>query len=70
MIKALRLACEKQKHNLLFGPKDINGSSAALIERELLKVHKVEENGEFQLTWFVTNMAIDMLAKIDKQIVC
>ncbi len=48
MIKTLRLACENQKHDLLFGPKDIDGSSAALIERGLLKVHKVEENGEFQ----------------------
>ncbi len=67
MIKTLKLACIKQNDHLLFGPADIEGSSAALIERGLLKNHKVIRNGNWERTWYVTKRARILLKKIEKK---
>ena len=47
MIKTLRLAFEKQKQHLPFGPADIDGSATALIARGLLKTRKVQKDGKW-----------------------
>jgi len=64
MVKTLRLACYKQNHHILFGPADIDGSSTALINRGLLKAREVLKNGNWQLTWYVTERAMQLLAEV------
>ncbi len=68
MIKTLQLACNMQKSNVLFGPKDIKGSVIPLIKRGLISSHLIQQNGKSQLTWFVTQQAIDMIKDIDPKI--
>lgn len=68
MINTLRRACNQQKKGAVFGPKDIKGSMSSLIRRGLIITHTIQQNGQFQLTWFVTPEAVSMLEKIEAKI--
>ncbi len=70
MIEVLRLACNKQKNNILFGPTDIKGSLTPLIKRGLICRHTIKRHGKFQITWYVTIEAMNMLRDIDPKISC
>ncbi len=65
MIKTLRRACNQQKKGAVFGPRDIKGSMSSLIRRGLIITQTIQQNGQFQLTWYVTPQAVSMLEKIE-----
>ncbi|MGH2565233.1 MAG: hypothetical protein ACRDE5_12010 [Ginsengibacter sp.] len=67
MIKTLRFAYDKQKINVLFGPKDIKGSVISLIKRGLIRSHTIKQKGKNQLTWYLTREAIEMLKSIEQK---
>ncbi len=67
MIKTLKTAYNKQKSNVLFGPKDIKGSVIPLIKRGLIRSHTIEQKGKNQMTWYVTGQAIEMLSQLIKK---
>jgi hypothetical protein len=70
MIRTLKLACDKQKNGILFGPQDIKGSSITLIRRGLIASHNIKHDGNIKQTWFVTKHAINMLTDIGIKILC
>ena len=70
MIRTLKIACNKQKDGILFGPQDIKGSAVTLIRRGLIASHTIERNGKKEFTWYVTERAINMLSDIGIRILC
>lgn len=70
MKKALELAYHKQQSGILFGPKDIKGSVTPLIQRGLITSRINKVNGEIQLTWYVTEQAIQLLEDSAQMVAC
>ena len=70
MIQTLRNACEKQNRGVFFGPQDVKGSCITLINRGLIASHTVEKKGKSREVWYVTSLAISMLAEADIKILC
>ena len=54
MIKALRMAYEKQIKNEPFGQVDIEGSFSGLLRRGLIDAKTIIVNGEKLVHWYVT----------------
>ena len=65
MIKTLKDACDKQSRGIFFGPQDVKGSCVTLINRGLIASHTVERRGKSRNAWYVTSLAIAMLADAD-----
>lgn len=61
MIVALRGAYAKQRKNIPFGPKDVNGSFMALIARGLIIKRDIVVHEDTEPSWYVTPEAIDLL---------
>jgi len=68
MIQTLKLACHKQYMGVTFGPADIKGSVITLINRGLIASYTVHQKGDYQLTWYVTQQAINMLEDVGVKI--
>lgn len=68
MIDTLKIACYKQYRGVSFGPRDIKGSVITLINRGLIATHTVNQRGDYQLTWYVTQQAINMLEEVGVKI--
>jgi hypothetical protein len=64
MIHTLKIACDKQYKGVLFGPRDIKGSVITLINRGLIACHTTVDKDGHQLTWYVTQQAINMLEEV------
>lgn len=69
MIQTLRVACDKQSKGVFFGPQDVKGS-ITLINRGLIASHTVVRRGKSREAWYVTPLAIAMLAEADIKILC
>lgn len=70
MIQTLRYACDKQSKGIFFGPQDVKGSCITLINRGLIASHTVQRRGKIRETWYVTPLAIAMLADADVKPLC
>ena len=70
MIKTLKDACDKQNRGIFFGPQDVKGSCVTLINRGLIASHTVERRGKSRNAWYVTSLAIAMLADADIKLLC
>ena len=70
MINALRRGCERQKQNLPFGQKEIDGSFGALIRRGLIASQATEVDGKITTTWYVTKVALEMLSDLGYTDLC
>lgn len=63
MVVALIEAYAKQRKNIPFGPKDVNGSFMPLITRGLIIKRDTAIHEETKSSWQVTPEAIDLLKK-------
>ncbi len=54
MIKALRMAYEKQINNEPFGQIDIEGSFSGLLRRGFIDAKTIVVNGDKLVHWYVT----------------
>lgn len=70
MIQTLRYACDKQSKGIFFGPQDVKGSCITLINRGLIASHTVERRGKIREVWYVTPLAIAMLADAEIKLLC
>lgn len=64
MIKALRLACQKQSNSEPFGQIDIDGSFAGLLRREFIDARTIIFNKQTHVTWYVTTTGKSALVKL------
>ncbi len=65
MVDTLRAAFKKQENNEPFGQADLDGSFAALVERELISSKTIVRNGCKEPGWFVTQSGIAQIDKLD-----
>ncbi len=70
MIQTLKDACDKQSKGVFFGPQDLKGSCITLISRGLIASHTVERRGKSRDAWYVTPLAIAMLADAEIKLLC
>ncbi len=63
MIKTLKAAYEKQKHNKPIGQSDLDGSFTTLVKRNLIAARTSLVNNETVVTWYLTRAAIDAITK-------
>lgn len=61
MIVELIWAYAKQRKNIPFGPKDVNGSFMALIAKGLIIKRDIAIHEETKSSWHVTPEGIDLL---------
>jgi hypothetical protein len=64
MIKALRMAYEKQSNNEPFGEIDLYGAFAGLLRREFIDAKTTIVKGEILLSWHVTSAGKYALIKL------
>lgn len=64
MIKTLKSAYEKQKHNQPIGQIDLNGSFTTLVKRNLIAAKTSLVNNETVVIWYVTRAGIDAIIKL------